>query len=122
FHDLHTTTCKTQMSGGGAGCTTLRFLTGGIPRSLTAWDFSLTFELTDSWSNTMVFIIDRSRKQGEKDGVPGSPPVAERGGVRDLELGKAVERVRVVWRSRLRFLRNRSRAQVARGWAAMVET
>src|ERR1017187_9702109 len=49
-------------------------------------------------------------------------PVAERGGVRDLELGKAVERVRVAWRSRLRFLRNRSRAQAARGWAAMVET
>src|ERR1700730_8532684 len=38
-------------------------------------------------------------------------PVAERGGVRDLELGKAVERVRVAWRPRLRFLRNRSRAQ-----------
>jgi hypothetical protein len=33
-----------------------------------------------------------------------------------------VERVRVVWRPRLRFLRNRSRAQAARGWAAMVET
>src|SRR6266513_230429 len=49
-------------------------------------------------------------------------PVAERGGVRDLELGKAVERVRVDWRPRLRFLRNRSRAQAARGWAAMVET
>jgi hypothetical protein len=82
---------------GGAGAPTLRFLKGGIPRSLTAWDFSLTFELTDSWSNTIVFIIiDRSRKQGEKDGVPGSPPVAERGGVRDLELGEAVERVRVV--------------------------
>src|SRR5207249_334270 len=47
-------------------------------------------------------------------------PVAERGGVRDLELGKAVERVRVAWRPRLRFLRNRSRAQAARGWAAMV--
>ena len=31
-------------------------------------------------------------------------PVAERGGVRDLELGKAVERVRVAWRPRLRFL------------------
>src|SRR5260370_1316703 len=42
-------------------------------------------------------------------------PVAERGGVRDLELGKAVERVRVAWRPRLRFLRNRSRAQAARG-------
>jgi hypothetical protein len=41
-------------------------------------------------------------------------PVAERGGVRDLELGKAVERVRVAWRPRLRFLRNRSRAQAAR--------
>src|ERR1017187_3098055 len=40
-------------------------------------------------------------------------PVAERGGVRDLELGKAVERVRVAWRPRLRFLRNRSRAQAA---------
>jgi hypothetical protein len=37
-------------------------------------------------------------------------------------LGKAVERVRGVWRPRLRFLRNRSRAQAARGWAAMVET
>src|SRR5439155_25659525 len=49
-------------------------------------------------------------------------PVAERGGVRDLELGKAVERVRVAWRPRVRFLRNRSRAQPARGWAAMVET
>lgn len=32
-------------------------------------------------------------------------------------LGKAVERVRVAWRPRLRFLRNRSRAQAARGWA-----
>ena len=30
--------------------------------------------------------------------------------------------VRVAWRPRLRFLRNRSRAQAARGWAAMVET
>lgn len=49
-------------------------------------------------------------------------PVAERGGVRDLELGKAVERVRVAWRPRLRFLRNRSRAQAARGWDARVET
>src|SRR2546426_4037142 len=49
-----------------------------------------------------------------------------------LELGKAVERVRVASRPRLRFLRNRSsqgiaRAQAARvsrvdGWAAMVET
>jgi len=38
-------------------------------------------------------------------------PVVERGGVRDLELGKAVERVRVAWRTRRRFLRNRSRAQ-----------
>jgi hypothetical protein len=47
-------------------------------------------------------------------------PVAVRGGGRDLELGKAVERVRVAWRPRLRFLRNRSRAQAARGWAAMV--
>ncbi len=33
-----------------------------------------------------------------------------------------MERVRVAWRPRLRFLRNRSRAQAARGWAAMVET
>src|SRR2546425_304861 len=41
-------------------------------------------------------------------------PVADRGDVRDLELGKAVERVRVAWRPRLRFLRNRSRAQAAR--------
>src|SRR5438094_6262070 len=59
-------------------------------------------------------------------------PVADRGGVRNLELGKAVERVRVAWRPRLRFLRNRSsqgiaRAQAAQvsrvdGWAAMVET
>src|SRR6266404_5957909 len=40
-------------------------------------------------------------------------PVAEQGGVRDLELGKAVERVRVAWRPRLRLLRNRSRAQAA---------
>jgi len=38
---------------------------------------------------------------------------AERGGVRDLELGKAVERVRVSWGSGRRFLRNRSRAQAA---------
>ena len=30
--------------------------------------------------------------------------------------------LRVVWRPRLRFLRNRSRAQAARRWAAMVET
>ena len=37
-------------------------------------------------------------------------PVAERGGVRNLELGKAVERVRGAWRPRLRLLRNRSRA------------
>src|SRR5439155_13309000 len=35
-------------------------------------------------------------------------PVAEQGRVRDLELGKAVERVRVGWRPRLRFLRSRS--------------
>src|SRR2546427_9090918 len=59
-------------------------------------------------------------------------PVADRGGVRDLELGKAVERVRVASRNRLQFLRNRSsqgivRAQAAQvsrvdGWAAMVET
>src|SRR6202043_3355577 len=49
-------------------------------------------------------------------------PVAERGGVRDLELGKALERVRVAQRPRLHFLRNRSRAQAARAWAAMVET
>src|SRR5439155_24011147 len=42
-------------------------------------------------------------------------PVAERGGVRDLELGKAVERVRVAAWPRLRFLRNRLRAQAARG-------
>src|SRR5438094_7536710 len=58
--------------------------------------------------------------------------VAERGVVRNLELGKAVERVRGAWRPRLRFLRNRSsqgiaRAQAAQvsrvdGWAAMVET
>jgi len=34
-------------------------------------------------------------------------PVAKRGGVRDLELGKAVEGVRVAWRPRPRFLRNR---------------
>jgi hypothetical protein len=34
----------------------------------------------------------------------------------------AVERVRVAWRPRLRFLRDRSRAHAARGWAAMVET
>ena len=33
-----------------------------------------------------------------------------------------MERVRVAWRPRLRFLRNRSWAQAARGWAAMVET
>src|SRR6202041_3093721 len=31
-------------------------------------------------------------------------PVAERGGIRALELGKAVERVRVDWRTRQRFL------------------
>ena len=48
--------------------------------------------------------------------------VAERGGVSDLESGKAVERVRVVWRARLRFLKNRLSAQAARGWAAMVDT
>ena len=36
-------------------------------------------------------------------------PVAEQGGDRDLELGKAVERVRVAWRPGLRFLRNRRR-------------
>src|SRR5881409_1709837 len=36
-------------------------------------------------------------------------PVAERGGVRDLELGEVVEGVRIAWRPRLRFLRNRSR-------------
>jgi hypothetical protein len=41
-------------------------------------------------------------------------PVADRGSVRDLELGKAVERVRVAWRPRLRFLGNRSRAQATR--------
>ena len=46
-------------------------------------------------------------------------PVAEQGGVRDLELGKAVERVRVVWRPRLRFVRNRSSGPAVRGWAAM---
>jgi hypothetical protein len=39
-----------------------------------------------------------------------------------MELGKAVERVRVGWRPRLRFLRNHSKAQAARGRAAMVET
>jgi hypothetical protein len=32
-------------------------------------------------------------------------PVAERGGCWDLELGKAVERVRVAWRPRLQFLK-----------------
>src|SRR6266480_3127750 len=31
-------------------------------------------------------------------------PAAEQGGVRDLQLGKAVERVRVAWRPRLRPL------------------
>src|SRR5580704_10444299 len=49
-------------------------------------------------------------------------PVAERGGVRDLELGKAVEGVRVAWRPWLRFLRSLSRAHVARGLSAMVWT
>src|SRR6266404_6139262 len=41
-------------------------------------------------------------------------PVAERGGARDLELGKAVERVWGAWRPRLRFLRNRSRGTPGR--------
>src|SRR3977135_1094448 len=34
-------------------------------------------------------------------------PVAERGGARDLELGKALERVWGAWRAGLLFLRNR---------------
>src|SRR5205814_9180344 len=59
-----------------------------------------------------------SRSPPSRAGVYGCAstriPGAERGGVRDLELGKAVERVRVAWRPRLRFLRNRSRAQAAR--------
>jgi hypothetical protein len=38
-------------------------------------------------------------------------PVADQGDVRDLELGKAVERVRGAWRAGQRFLGNRSKAQ-----------
>jgi hypothetical protein len=49
-------------------------------------------------------------------------PVAQGGGVRDLELGKAVERVRVVWRPRLRFLRNRARGTGRPGDRLLVKT
>ena len=44
-------------------------------------------------------------------------PVAEHGNVPDVELGNAVERVRVAWRPRLRFLRNRPKARPA--WDVM---
>jgi hypothetical protein len=49
-------------------------------------------------------------------------PIAKRGAVRDLELGIAVETVRVAWRPRSGFLRNRSSAQALGGKDAMVET
>src|SRR5207249_11983843 len=42
-------------------------------------------------------------------------PVADRGGVRNLELGKAVERVRVAWRPRLRFLRHEKKEAAEAG-------
>src|SRR5260370_7141 len=44
--------------------------------------------------------------------APSVDSRAERGSLRDLELGKAVERMRVAWRSRIRFLRNRSMAAI----------
>src|SRR6202011_5614523 len=63
--------------------------------------------------NAVLHAVSRSppSRAGVYARASAQIPVAERGGVRDLELGKAVERVRVAWRPRLRFLRNRSRAQ-----------
>jgi len=51
--------------------------------------------------------------------APARIPAAERGGVRDLELGKAVETVRGASRTRLRFLRTCSRALAGRASAAI---
>ena len=74
--------------------------------------------------NAVLHAFSRSppSRAGVYARAPTLIPVAQRGSVRDLELGKAVERVRVASRPRLRFLRRCSRAQAGRRWAAMVET
>ena len=56
--------------------------------------------------NAVLHAFSRSppSRAGVYARAPARVPVAERGGIRDLELGKAVERVRGARRPRLRFL------------------
>ena len=89
---------------GGCGGRVEKFRRDGWAPALAGWP-----------GNAVLHAFSRSppSRAGVYARASARIPVAERGGVRDLELGKAVERVRVAWRPRLRFLRNRSRAQAA---------
>src|ERR1700682_1841554 len=74
---------------------------GGVPHSCPL--------LCDSSGNAVLHAFSRSppSRAGVYARASARIPVAEQGGVWDLELGKAVERVRVSRRPRLPFLRNR---------------
>jgi hypothetical protein len=54
-----------------AGCPTLRFLKGGIPRPSPAWDFSLTPAARSFIECADDPITHPFRKEREKDGAPG---------------------------------------------------
>ena len=80
---------------GGCGGRVEKFRRDGWAAALAGWP-----------GNAVLHAFSRSppSRAGVYARASARIPVAERGGVRDLELGKAVERVRVVWRPRLRFL------------------
>ena len=88
---------------GGGGGRVEKFLQRRLGSALAGWP-----------GNAVLHAFSRSppSRAGVYARASARIPVAEQGGVRDLELGKAVERVRVARRPRPRFLRNRSRLQM----------